>query len=72
MTTVVSGPAGVPDAVPAPHHHRTFPAAHLEVDSSGVSAAPRRNVSPPSPCEGDAYGVMSGDPQAAAASALKS
>ena len=51
---------------------RTFPAAHLEVDSSGVSAAPRRNVGPPSPCEGDAYGVMSGDPQAAAASALKS
>jgi len=62
MTTVVSGPAGVPDAVPAPHHHRTFPAAHLEVDSSGVSAAPRRSVSPPSSCagEGDAYGVMPG------------
>jgi hypothetical protein len=25
---VVSGPAGVPDARPAPQHHLTFPAAH--------------------------------------------
>jgi hypothetical protein len=33
--TVVSGPAGVPDAVPAPHHHRTFHAAHLEVTAPG-------------------------------------
>jgi len=42
-----SGPAGVPPAAPAPHHHLTFLAARPGRTRSGVSAAPRRSATHP-------------------------
>lgn len=36
----VGGPAGAPDAAPAPHHHRAFLVAHLERTGSRYRQRP--------------------------------
>ena len=45
----VGGPAGVPDAEPAPHHHPTFLATHSGRTDPGYRQRPRGAAPRPAP-----------------------